>query len=132
MARDSIGLFVFWRREILCGWAFRSAPVALPNKERTPYHPAVNLSSGLVNDRLLRLNHTTRLALVIYANDLGTELEGLAGGSWWERLEEGDQSLAIYDTARVEFWCAWDGSTRALTGIKVDNFLGSVFEGLLC
>ena len=129
MADDSIGLLVLWRREILRCRAFGSAPVALPNEECTPYHPAIDVSRGLFNDRLFCLNHTTRLALIIYTNDLSTELEGPAGRGGWQRLEEGDESLAVYHTAGVEFRHTRDGSTRALTGIEVDNFLGGAFEG---
>ena len=129
VADDSIGFLVFWRREILCCRAFGSTPVALPNEERTPYHSAIDVSRGLVNDCLFRLNHTARLALIIYTNDLGTELKVPAGGSGWERLEEGDEPLAVYHTARVEFWHPRDGSTRTLTGVEIDNFLCSAFEG---
>jgi hypothetical protein len=129
MADHSIWLLVLWRGEILSCRAFGPAPVTLSNKERTSYHPAIDFPCGLVNDCLFSLNHTTRLALVIYANDLGPELEGLTGGSGWERLEEGDESLAVYDSARVEFWHAWNGSTCTLTGIEVNNFLGGAFEG---
>jgi hypothetical protein len=100
----------------------------LPDVESTSYHPAINLSSSLVDNLLFGLNHSACLALVIYAKDLGAELEGLAGGGGWEGLDEGDETLAIYNTAGVKFWHAGDRG-RVLAGVKVDNLLGGTFEG---
>ena len=128
MADHSIGLLTLWGREALRSRALGTTPVALPDEERTSNYPAIGLSRGLVNDALFGLNHTACLALVVHADDLGAELEGLALGSRGQRLEEGDESLAVYNAAGVKFRHARDGGC-SLAGVEVDDLLRGVFEG---
>ena len=128
MADHSIRLLTLWGREALRSRALWTAPVALPDVERTSHNPGVDLSRGLVNNLLLILNHAACLALVVHADDLGAELKGLALRGRWQWLEEGDESLAVYDAAGVEFRYARDGD-RSLAGVEVDDLLSGVFEG---
>lgn len=110
MADHSIRLLTLRRRKVLRSWALGPTPVALSKEERTSYHPDISLPSSLVDDCLLSLNYAPYFALVIHANDLVAELKCLAGGGRRERLEEGNEALAIYNAARVEFGNAGDGS----------------------
>lgn len=128
VANYSIRLLALRRREVFCCGTLWTTPVSLADEERTPDHLGVNLSRGLFNDALLCFDYTACLPLIIYTNDLGAELKGLTLRGRWEGLEEGNKSLAIYHTARVELRHAWNGN-RSLTGIKVDNFLRGAFEG---
>jgi hypothetical protein len=123
-----IRLPALWGREVLRGWALWTTPITLPDEEYTSYHPEINISSSLVDNLLFGLNHSACLALVIYSKDLGAELEGLASGGGWEGLEQGDETLAIYNPMGVKFWHAGDGC-RALAGVKIDNLSGGTFEG---
>jgi hypothetical protein len=127
VADNCVWLLPLWRREVLSSWTLGPAPVALPNEERTSYNLSIYLSRSLIYDLLFGFNYTACLALVVYTDDLGTELEGLAGGRWWQRLEESYESLTVYNTTRIKFRDAGDGS-RGLAGVEVDNFLGGVFE----
>lgn len=127
MADYGIRRLALRRREALCSWAFGAAPVALSNVECTSNDPGIDVSCSLVDDLLFDLNYTSCFTLVVYADDLGAELEGLAGGRGRQGLEESYESLAVHNTASIEFWHTWDWS-RGLAGIEVDNLLGSAFE----
>lgn len=127
MADHRIRLLALWGWEALGSWALGSAPVALPDEECTSNNSGVDLSGRLINDQLLVLNHTACLSLVVYANNLIAELERPAFGRNWEGLEEGDEPLAIYNTASVELWHAGDRG-RSLAGVEIDNFLSGAFK----
>jgi hypothetical protein len=127
VADHCVWLLPLWGREVLSSWTFGPAPVALPDEERTSYNLRIYLSRSLIYDLLFRFNYTACLAFVVYTDDLRTELKGLPGGCGWQRLEESYESLAVYNTTRIKFWDAGDGSRR-LAGVEVDNFLGGAFE----
>lgn len=125
--RHSIRLLSLGRREVLSSWSLGSAPVALPDEERTPNGTRVALARLLVHNILLCLDHASCLSLIIDPDHLGAELKSPALGCGGKRFEEGYSSLTINDTARVEFRNTRYGR-RSLGGVEVDNFLMGILE----
>jgi hypothetical protein len=127
MANRRIGLLALRWGIVHSRWALWSTPVALPNKECTSNHLHVTLTSRLVHNILLCFYNSSCLSLVVYTENFGAQLEGLAGGRGGERLEKGDAALAVKDAAGVEFWDVGDGNC-GLGGVEINYFLGCVLE----
>ena len=111
----------------LCRRTLRTTPTSLADEEALTGRSAVDFAGLLVDDDCFRLDDCSGLALVVYAEHLGPQLEGLACGCGREWLQELELALAIDDTACVEFWDAGDG-VGCLCGVEVDYFLGCAFE----
>ncbi len=127
MAHNSIWLLSLWRREVLRSRTLWSTPVALANEKCTSHNTGITLPSSLINNILLCFNYTACSALIVNTNDFRPELECPSFRCGWERLEEGHQTLAIHNPARVKLRNAWDGSC-ALGLVEVDYFLRCMFE----
>jgi hypothetical protein len=122
MAHNSIWLLSLWRRKVFCSRPLWSTPIALAYEKRRTHSTGIALSSSLINNILLCLNYTARFPLVIYTDDLGPKFKGSSCGSCRERLKEGHKTLAIHDSARIEFRHSWNWR-GSLCFIKVDYFL---------
>lgn len=100
----------------------------MSNIKATTYSPAVCLARLRIDESLLRLDNRTRLALVVDAKHLASDLKLATltrNGDW---LQEFEFALAVEDVLGVELRYAVDGLGIG-AGVKVDHFLVSVFEG---
>jgi hypothetical protein len=108
---------------------FRPSPVPLPNKEPTPNCPRVRFP-GLVDKKLLSLDNSASLALIIHSNHLTANGKLLPSAGWWEWLQECDFALAINCTTGIKLRDAWNRG-RFLSGVEVDDLGVCEFKGFM-
>lgn len=125
--QDHIRLLVLGRREVLGRRALRSSPVALSDVEAAAGDARVDIAIASVNQRRLGLNDGTGTALVVDAENLGSNLELLASGCGRDSLDKLDLALAI-DTATWVKLGHSGNSDGLLGGIKVYDFLAGTLE----
>jgi hypothetical protein len=104
-----------------------TSPSTLADVEAASYSPRIGLAALCVHKTLLRLDDCARLALVVYAQDLASDLELSALGAYGQGLEELEFALAIENALGVELghafnWCA------VATRVEVDDILVRVLE----
>jgi hypothetical protein len=100
----------------------------LANEEATGHDLGVYLARLLVHDRLLGLNNSTGLTLIIYTNNSVAQLEFTASASGRKRLQDRELALAIDSKAVVEV--GHSGNVDGLlAAVEIGDFLVSELEG---
>jgi len=104
------------------GLTLRSSPTTLPDVKPTPHGSGIHLARRFIHKRLLRLDDSSRLALIIHTQHLASYFEAHALGCHRERLEELELALAVKDMLGVELG---DAVNRRAVGarVEIDHFL---------
>jgi hypothetical protein len=80
----------------------RPTPATLSNRKGRAHDPGVHLARALLRQLMFHLCDSARFALVVHSNHLPSELKLLASRGRRNILENGDLTLAIYNSARIE------------------------------
>lgn len=105
-----------------------TTPVTLANQETAGQNLRVHLAALLINNRLLSLNDSTRLALVINPNDLVAQLELATRTGRGERLQDGNLALAVNAEAVIQVGNTGDAN-GLLARIETSHLLVGELEG---
>lgn len=124
---DHVGLGVLWRREVDCRGALGAAPVALADEEGAGVNTGVDIVAVGVNELRLDVKNGAGLALVVDADNFGTDLKVAALGSGGERLDELNLALAVDDSSVVKLGDVGD-SGGLVGGVKVNYLLCIALE----
>lgn len=91
--------FIGWT----CGFelTLRTAPITLSNQETTRQDLGIDLAGRLIHNRLLCLNDSTGLTLIVDTNDLVAQLKLPSSASRRKGLQDGELTLAINTVAVI-------------------------------
>lgn len=105
----------------------RATPIALSNKECGTLGLRVYFTRLTIDDRLLRLKHTSCFSLVVDANDFIAEFKLPACAAYREGFQHGEFALAVHYAAGVEFRDSRD-RVSFLAAVEIRDFLVGEFE----